>query len=639
MRRTSSTRSPARASTARCAAPSCSPTSAVAGLRGTGHRARQLAGYRRARRRAFAGKWAVERLVGYAHVSSPGSSTARSGRLATAGRWLIPSSASPATSSRPVPFSTRCSSRGWSSDRHRARPRPVPPAPRTVRHRGHRHHDATAPTGVPQGMTASSLASVSLQSAPGLGVHRPRPPTCTIPIAASERFVVNILESGQEALSRRFADQHEDRFEGVGYHRSPEGLVLLDGALAHIECERHATYAWWRSHDHRGPGDRWRHGGWASPPLLSRRLRDPGMTSILCTLSPVGTELLDDPGADPAAVDRVAAEHRARQSLVRRKPRRSSTASRRVLSGISRGTSLTLLDLGTGAGDLPLAAARRAARQGHPPASARARAEPGRGGAGARGGRPLRGGRAGAPPFGPKSVDVVLVSQVLHHLDAGSAVRLLRACDRLARLGVVVSDLRRGSLAPLAFWFGSHALRFDRYTRTDGLTSIRRGYSAGELRELLRTAGRRRKGVAPAGVSPGRRPGEPAADAHRGPASGCARRWSGSSRPRRTSSGGPRSCPTTAGSGCWSAVDGGGVVEMAAWRPFGLVSYPTWWVSEMWVDRGAPAVHYRHVRGITTGMDVVWHIEPAGRRDRGDDRARLDRPALAADRQPGGRRW
>lgn len=56
----------------------------------------------------------------------------------------------------------------------------------------------------------------------------------------------------------------------------------------------------------------------------------------------------------------------------------------------------------------------------------------------------------------------------------------------------------------------------------------------------------------------------------------------------------------------------GGVVEMAAWRPFGPLRYPTWWVSKMWVDREAPAVHYRHVRGITTGMDVVWNIQPAG---------------------------
>lgn len=53
----------------------------------------------------------------------------------------------------------------------------------------------------------------------------------------------------------------------------------------------------------------------------------------------------------------------------------------------------------------------------------------------------------------------------------------------------------------------------------------------------------------------------------------------------------------------------GGLVEMAAWRPFGRFRYPTWWVSEMWVDRENHAVHYRHVRGITTGMDVVWQLQ------------------------------
>jgi hypothetical protein len=54
------------------------------------------------------------------------------------------------------------------------------------------------------------------------------------------------------------------------------------------------------------------------------------------------------------------------------------------------------------------------------------------------------------------------------------------------------------------------------------------------------------------------------------------------------------------------------LVEMAAWRPFGVLKYPTWWVSEMRVDRQAPAVYYRHVRGTTTGMDVVWKLEGAG---------------------------
>ena len=55
-----------------------------------------------------------------------------------------------------------------------------------------------------------------------------------------------------------------------------------------------------------------------------------------------------------------------------------------------------------------------------------------------------------------------------------------------------------------------------------------------------------------------------------------------------------------------------GVVEMAAWRPFGPLRYPTWWVSEMAIDRAAPAVRYRHVRGITTGMDVEWSFTDLG---------------------------
>jgi len=50
------------------------------------------------------------------------------------------------------------------------------------------------------------------------------------------------------------------------------------------------------------------------------------------------------------------------------------------------------------------------------------------------------------------------------------------------------------------------------------------------------------------------------------------------------------------------------LVEMAAWRPFarGLLKYPAWWVSEMTIDRPAGEIRYRHVRGVTTGMEVKW---------------------------------
>lgn len=56
----------------------------------------------------------------------------------------------------------------------------------------------------------------------------------------------------------------------------------------------------------------------------------------------------------------------------------------------------------------------------------------------------------------------------------------------------------------------------------------------------------------------------------------------------------------------------GGVVEMSANRPFGPLNWPTWWVSEMWIDRSRMEVRYTHVRGITRGMDVVWRIVPDG---------------------------
>jgi ribosome-associated toxin RatA of RatAB toxin-antitoxin module len=59
-----------------------------------------------------------------------------------------------------------------------------------------------------------------------------------------------------------------------------------------------------------------------------------------------------------------------------------------------------------------------------------------------------------------------------------------------------------------------------------------------------------------------------------------------------------------------------GIVEMAAWRPFGALRWPTWWASEMSVNRARREVRYRHVRGITTGMDVLWSVdaEKAGTR-------------------------
>ena len=54
------------------------------------------------------------------------------------------------------------------------------------------------------------------------------------------------------------------------------------------------------------------------------------------------------------------------------------------------------------------------------------------------------------------------------------------------------------------------------------------------------------------------------------------------------------------------------LVEMAAWRPFGLLRWPTWWLSEMRTDPRRREVRYRHLEGVTSGMDVLWSIVPEG---------------------------
>jgi len=60
--------------------------------------------------------------------------------------------------------------------------------------------------------------------------------------------------------------------------------------------------------------------------------------------------------------------------------------------------------------------------------------------------------------------------------------------------------------------------------------------------------------------------------------------------------------------------DGGGTVEMSANRPFALGDWPTYWTSLMSVSRpgpGArPSIRFRHIRGVTTGMDVEWTFGP-----------------------------
>lgn len=90
-----------------------------------------------------------------------------------------------------------------------------------------------------------------------------------------------------------------------------------------------------------------------------------------------------------------------------------------------------------------------------------------------------------------RSFDIAHASLVLHHLEPPEAVEFLRELGRVARLGVVVNDLRRG----WAFWawarVGTPIVTGNRLTRHDAPLSVRRSYTAPEMRLLLREAGLR----------------------------------------------------------------------------------------------------------------------------------------------------
>ena len=59
--------------------------------------------------------------------------------------------------------------------------------------------------------------------------------------------------------------------------------------------------------------------------------------------------------------------------------------------------------------------------------------------------------------------------------------------------------------------------------------------------------------------------------------------------------------------------DGGGIVDMSANRPFGIVQWPTWWRSRMQVTRpsagSAGSIRFAHVEGVTRGMEVEWSFK------------------------------
>lgn len=91
------------------------------------------------------------------------------------------------------------------------------------------------------GMTVSAFASVSLTPPLVMGCIA-RSAEMHPVLAGATHFGVSILAAKQEALSRRFSDPLPDRFDGVGYRRAESGVILLDDALAQLECIVHARH-------------------------------------------------------------------------------------------------------------------------------------------------------------------------------------------------------------------------------------------------------------------------------------------------------------------------------------------------------------------------------------------------------------
>jgi SAM-dependent methyltransferase len=196
-------------------------------------------------------------------------------------------------------------------------------------------------------------------------------------------------------------------------------------------------------------------------------------------------EHLDDPDIDPALRER---------SL--RDVRRANTTlggAHAVLSEVSRqlatlGAEGTLLDVGTGLGDIPSRARALAARRGVAlttlgvdEAASLARVTHG-----------MLDGSACADarrlPFPDASVDIVTCSQVLHHFEDADIPVVLRELQRVARRAVIVSDLRRSWIAAAGFWMVSWPLGFHSVTRHDGVVSVLRGFTPRELSLHVRHA-------------------------------------------------------------------------------------------------------------------------------------------------------
>jgi 2-polyprenyl-3-methyl-5-hydroxy-6-metoxy-1,4-benzoquinol methylase len=85
--------------------------------------------------------------------------------------------------------------------------------------------------------------------------------------------------------------------------------------------------------------------------------------------------------------------------------------------------------------------------------------------------------------------DIVFCSLALHHFSEADAITVLKRCRELSKQYVLVSDLRRGTLATVGVFLLTGLLFREKMTRVDARLSAERAFSFREFRILAERAG------------------------------------------------------------------------------------------------------------------------------------------------------
>ena len=97
------------------------------------------------------------------------------------------------------------------------------------------------PGGGPAGLTVNSFTSVSLDP-PLLLVCLHKKAASATPLVEASHFAINVLHTGQQPDSIRFATRGEDRFGATPWDVGEAGAPVLNDSMCVIECERHAVH-------------------------------------------------------------------------------------------------------------------------------------------------------------------------------------------------------------------------------------------------------------------------------------------------------------------------------------------------------------------------------------------------------------